>query len=259
MLKLLTRLVFFVVIFTSFVINADDHSGSAFAEKNFSAKLIFSSNFVFRGTSFSGNEPTIQGSFDWAHGNWFAGVFGASLDNQNQDDEFNKVGIGGEMEIDFYLGYAASTNGFDWTIMPVIYTYPGQDGKGARDDTTFELLTSIAYKFENTAMSPSVKFEFDWSPEYFDNADASFYYRGSVSLTLPEEFGLDFGYGYTDIGETNDFFVVSYSHWDVGLTKSALGFDFDLRYHDTSSSDEAALGVGFALDSEIVVTISRSF
>ena len=234
-------------------------SASLLDENNFSATLTFRTNYVFRGTSFSGNEGTIQGSFDWTYGNWFVGVFGSSLDNQNQDRNFNKLGIGGEFELDYILGYANSFNGFDWMIMPVIYTYPGQDAIGARNDTTLEVFTSISRQLENVVGSPVVKFEFSWSPEYFEHADRSLYYRGSIALTLANEFGLDFGYGYTDIGETNDFFVVSYSHWDIGLTQSALGFDFDLRYHDTSSNDEQALGVGFALDSEIVFSITRNF
>jgi len=236
-----------------------NQSTSVFDDKNFSANLTFRTNYIFRGTSFSGNEPTLQGGFDWAYGNWFAGVWGSSLDNQNQDRNFNKIGIGGEFEFDYIFGYASSFNGFDWMIMPVIYTYPGQDGKDARDDTTLEVFTSIARQLKNVAGSPELKFEFSWSPEYFENADRSLYYRVSMALNLSNEVGLDFGYGYTDIGETNDFFVVSYSHWDIGLTRSALGFDFDLRYHDTSSEDENALGVGFALDSEIVFSVSRSF
>ncbi|EGH00181.1 hypothetical protein imdm_1706 [gamma proteobacterium IMCC2047] len=80
-----------------------------------------------------------------------------------------------------------------------------------------------------------------------------------VAFALPGGWGLDFLYGDQDVGGTasNDFFVDDYSHVQVGVTKSAAGFDFDIRYHD--NDDASTIGKGFAKDSEVEFTVSRSF
>lgn len=222
-----------------------------FAAENFSATLTFTTDYTYRGTTFSDSDPAIQGSFDWGYGAFFAGAWASST---NPTDA---KGVGGTMEIDYYFGWADNLGGFDLMLMPLFYTFPGQDGAGARDDFTFELWTSIGRGFEGVPGAPYVNLEVNYSNEFFDNGDDSLYTRISVAFSLPNGFGIDGGYAHTDIGDTNDFFVVDYGHWDVGVSKSHLGFDFDLRYHD--NTDEGDIGVGFALDSEVVFSVSRSF
>jgi len=227
------------------------------AAENFSSTLTFTTSYAFRGTTFSGEEPAIQGSFDWGQGAFFAGMWASSTDNSNQDDSFTKVGIGGEMEIDYYFGWADNVGGVDLMVMPLLYTFPGQDGDGARDDTTFELWTSAGMGFDNLPGTPYVTLSANWSDEYFDNGDDALYTSLAVAFALPQGYGIDFLYGHQDIGDTNDFFGTDYDHYSVGLTKSASGFDFDLRYHD--NEDEAAIGEGFAFGGDVVFSLSRSF
>lgn len=47
---------------------------SPFDPENFSSTFTITTDYIFRGVSFSGEEPAIQGSFDWSHNGWFAGV-----------------------------------------------------------------------------------------------------------------------------------------------------------------------------------------
>ena len=226
---------------------------------NFSATTTFTTNYTFRGTTFSGEEPALQGSLDWGYGSWFAGMWGTSTDNSNQDNTFTKVGIGGELEIDYYAGWADALGGFDLMVMSLVYTFPGQDGAGSRNDFTFELWTSAGRGFENIPGSPYVNVAFNYSPEYFDGGGDAYYIKPSIAFSLPRGFGIDFAYGYQDVGGvgTNEFFADDYGHIEVGLTKSVVGFDLDLRYHD--NLDGSTIGDGFALDQEVVFTISRSF
>lgn len=241
----------------------------AFAAENFSATLTFTTDYTFRGTTFSADEPAMQGSFDWGYGPWFAGAWGTSTINQNT------YAPGGELEIDYYFGWADNIGGVDLAIFPVFYTFPGQHDRAAvaddpattadesqdaaRDDFTFELWTSIGYGFEGIPGTPYVNLEFDWSPEYFENGDSSFYWKPSIAFSLPNGFGFDVAYGYQDVGGAgkNDFFGDDYSHYEIGITKSIVGFDLDLRYHD--NLDEDLIGAGFALESELVFSIARSF
>ncbi len=250
-MKTITNLFLTAVLSLTGIHSALAEDGGALAAENFSSTLTFTSNYTFRGTTFSDGDPAIQGSFDWGHGAFFAGAWGSST----------AANEGSTFEIDVYAGWADNVGGFDLMVMPLIYTFPGQR-TSKREDFTFELWTSIGRSLEGVPGSPYVNVEFNWSPELFDNGDNTFYIRPSIGLTLPNDFGIDAGYGYQDIGDKNDFFGEDYSHIDVGITKSIVGFDLDLRYHHNFKHDEldAFIGVsGFALDSEIVFTVARSF
>ena len=251
--------------------------------ENFSATLTFTTDYAFRGTSFSEFDPAIQGSFDWSYGPWFAGAWGSSTKPENSGSTF---------EIDYYFGWSDTVAGLDVTISPLLYTFPGQGG--TIDDTTFELWTSWGYGFADFPGAPYVQLDVNWSPRYFNDGDSALYWKPSIAFSLPNGFGLDIAYGYQDVGGLNTFvpaipalpeippipgigfpgspampavpasgnvpneiFFDDYSHWEIGITKSLLGFDLDLRYHD--NQDVEVLGNGFALDSEVVFSIARSF
>lgn len=235
---------------------------SPFAAENFSSTLTFTTDYTFRGTTFSDNDPAIQGSFDWGNGPWFAGAWASSTNATDSDDistSGDGAGVSGTMEIDYYFGWADNVGGIDLMVMPLWYTYPGQESSGSRDDTTFELWTSAGMGFDSLPGTPYVTLSANWSDEYFDNGDDSLYLSIAVAFALPGGWGIDFLYGDQDVGGAgeNDFFADDYSHWNVGLTKSAAGFDFDVRYHDNEDVDK--IGEGFAKDGEVEFSISRSF
>lgn len=236
-----------------------------FAAENFSANFTITTDYTFRGTTFSNDDVAIQGGFDWGYGSWFAGTWASS------QVELDTAGGGGStVELDYYFGWADSIGPIDAMIMPLWYTYPGQEGgsSGGRDDMTFELWTSWGLGFDNLPGTPYVTLIVNWSDEFFDctactnsdgDADDALYTALNVAFALPEGFGIDFTYGHQDVGGTgaNDFFADDYSHVEVGLTKSVAGFDLDLRWHD--NKDVSTIGDGFAKDSETEFSISRSF
>lgn len=250
---------------------------SPFAAENFSATLTFTTDYVFRGTTFSNNDAALQGSFDWGYGPWFAGIWGSS----QGDIDFTTAGSastgGATMELDVYFGWADNIAGIDLMVMPLWYTYPGQESQsGARDDQTFELWTSAGFGFDSLPGTPYITLMANWSDEFFDcvgggnctnsdgEADDALYTAINVAFALPEGFGIDFTYGHQDVGGkgANDFFADDYDHWNVGLTKSAAGFDFDVRYHDNEDADDlnaAYGGIDFASDGDLVLSVSRSF
>jgi uncharacterized protein (TIGR02001 family) len=226
--------------------------------ENFSGTIAFTSNYAFRGTSFSNNDAALQASIDWGYGPWFVGTWGTNTTSLDDD------GLGANLEVDFYGGWADALGGFDLMVMPLVYTYPGQEDDDSRNDLTFELWTSIGRGIENVPGSPYISVAFNYSPEFFDGGDEAFYIKPSIAFTLPYGLGLDFAYGYQDVGgvasatnKGNEFFADDYEHIEVGVTKSVIGFDFDARYHD--NLDEDVIGSGFALDNRFVFTLSRSF
>ena len=238
--------------------NVSAEEGNPFAAENFSATMTFTTDYTFRGTTFSDRDPALQGSFDWGYGSFFAGAWGSST-NATDDNM-----VGGTLEVDFYVGWADAVGGFDLMVMPLLYVFPGQNGSGARNDTTFELWTSIGHSLEGMLGSPYVNVAVNWSPDYFDHVTypdggSALYIKPSVSFALAENFGVDFAYGYQDVGGlgANDFFLDDYAHIEIGVTSSLLGFGLDLRYHN--NLDENVIGQGFALGDKIVFSISRSF
>ncbi|MEZ5525187.1 MAG: TorF family putative porin [Pseudomonadales bacterium] len=243
-----------------------------FAAENFSATLTFTTDYVFRGTTFSNNDAAIQGSFDWGYGPWFAGAWASS------QGELDTGGgsAGATMELDLYFGWADTVGPFDLMVMPLWYTYPGQEGGsgGGRDDQTFELWTSAGMGFDSLPGTPYVTLSVNYSDEFFDctactgDAEEALYYSLGVAFALPDGWGIDFLWGHQDVGGdstsgsvNNDFFGDDYDHWNVGLTKSAAGFDFDIRYHDNEDADKlnSYLGADFASDGDLVLSVSRSF
>jgi len=257
----------------STVATADD----LLAAENFSGNFTLTTDYTFRGTSFSNGDVAMQGGFDWGNGPWFVGTW-ASSQVDLDDSTTDLAGGGGTVELDFYFGWADNVGGVDLMVMPLWYTYPGQEGgsNGGRDDATFELWTSAGVGFDNLPGTPYVTLTANYSPEFFDctycasgdDADSALYTAINVAFALPGGWGLDFTYGHQDVGGdssgskvVNDFFGDDFNHTEIGLTKSAAGFDFDIRYHDNSEAkalDAWAEGK-FAKDGDIEFSVSRSF
>jgi len=213
-----------------------------FAAENFSSTLTFTSDYTFRGATASNSNPAIQGSFDWGNGAWFAGVWGS---NTNLDEQAN-------LEIDYYFGWADAVSGVDLMVMPIYYSYPGAVAEGGL--ATLELWTSAGMGFDNVPGAPYVTLGLDLSDDYFDGGD-SIHTSLNVAVTVGD-FGIDATYGNMDVDGKTAGGAYEYDYYNVGVSTSAAGFGFDLRYHDTS--DEDVIG-GLALQGETVLSVSRSF
>jgi len=251
-----------------------EEDGGPFATENFSATLTFTSDYVFRGISFSDSLPALQGSFDWGYGNWFAGWWSSSLADTD--------GSGYELESDFYAGYANSFAGFDWWVMPIYYHFWGFDDDDFAlatgtptadlDEDVFEVWVDVTRSFADAPLSPSFHLLYAYTPDYFFESGDGHYVKGDITLSLPAGFSLNAGYGVqtVDGGDYGDPSVFgtggwTYGHWEVGLSRDFLGFGLDLRYHDTSDDEFTDdLVTDFLVtpensDDRLVFTISRSF
>lgn len=231
-----------------------------FAAENFSATLTFTSNYMYRGLSFSNDHPALQGSFDWSYGNLFAGVWGSSLSDQS--------GSGYELENDFYVGYADSVAGIDWFVMPIYYHFYDDDENdtGGAEADVFELWLDASYAINDTV---SVHGMYAYSPDFFFESGNAHYVKGDVTFQLPQGFSLNAGIGYQDVEGDNGNFVTAqgwdYTHWDIGISKDLAGFNLDLRYSDTSEDSASdTINTGFFVDTgntddTVTFTVSRSF
>ena len=262
----------------------------AFAKENFSNTITLTSDYVFRGLSFTSQDPALQGSFDWGMGSWYAGIWGSNIELANSS-----------LELDYYVGYANSTaGGLDYDLMLVYYNFPSAEDSGFETDQ-WEFWGTFGYTIGSAYLGLFAAYSPDFTLEDGDG----YYIKGSLALSLPNDMGIDFGVGYQDVeGDkttgssgayctrvddelvaaaselTDDQNMVvtpavdqvlateeslcsgySYTHWEVGLTKSVGGFDLDLRYHSTDEDDdlEDFWAGDENIDDRIVFTISRSF
>lgn len=224
-------------------------STGAFAEDDFpgefSANVAYTTDYVFRGISQTDDSPGIQGGFDWSHDSGFyLGTWASNVDFAGT----------GEIEIDWYGGFASEFNGVSYDIGALYYMYPGADDDGATFDF-LEVYGSLSYDFEIVEIGADVAF----SPDFFGDAGDAFYFGGTASIPLPFGFGLDGGFHHQTIELNTAFGTPDYSTWDVGITYALLGFDLDLRYVDTDLSTTECFGGSELCDAQVTFTVSRSF
>ncbi len=243
--------------------SAHAEDGGPFDISNFSTTLTLTTDYVFRGISFSGEDPAIQGSFDWGYNNFYAGVWGSSIDGADYS-----------AELDYYGGYADSIGPINYDLMLIYFHFPGSDDtfNGLETDQ-FETWLTLSHQFEDLPGAPNLYGRYSWSPDYTLEDGTSHYFRTGVEFSLSHGFGIDGYAGHLDVegdGATgpNGAFAspgflddgYSYSHWSVGLTKSLKGFDFDLRYHDTNEDAETAAFYGDDnMEERVVFSVSRTF
>lgn len=237
-----------------------EKDGGAFAAENFSTTLTMTSNYMYRGLSFSLDSAALQGSFDWAHGNFFAGVWASSLADQDSS--------GYELEHDIYVGYANSVAGIDWYIMPIYYNFTDFNTKNTAgaDADVAEIWLDASYVINDTF---SLHGMYAYSPDFFFESGDAHYVRGDVTAALPAGFSLTAGVGSQDVeGDNGDWVGADgwdYTHWDVSISKDLAGFNLNLMYSDTSedSATDKLNTIFFTdtkqSDSEVVFTVSRSF
>lgn len=236
---------------------AEEDTGP-FALSNFSASALIGTDYVFRGLSQTSENPTIQGSLDYAHPcGFYLGAWGSNV--------YKDVSDGG-IELDYYAGWGKSWGGFGLDLMAVYYHYPGAiNGSDVPDPNFFETHVGLSYTIEGGAVVPTFGLGWNWSPDFYGEDGKSSYLNFSVGLGLPYNLSVSGEAGYQDVsgdkltgngGGLDGKDGYDYWHWRLGVGYSIFGFDLDLSYHDTN--EEEFLGVDNA-DKRVVFGISRTF
>lgn len=230
------------------------------AKGNFSSTLTITTDYIFRGLSFSGEEPALQGSFDWGYNNFYVGVWGSSIKGE---DGFAEEAGGYELELDYYGGYASSLGPIDYDLMLIYFHFPGAEDAFDAETDQFETWLTLGHTFSDVIFEPNVSVLGAWSPAFTLEDGTGIYVKGSVGFTLPAGFGFDGAFGYQRVeGDKTTPDGYHYTHWEMGVTKSLLGFDLDLRYHDTDEDDSLVAFFGGTTDpinNRFVFTVSRTF
>jgi uncharacterized protein (TIGR02001 family) len=216
----------------------------------------FTTDYVFRGTSQTNQNPAVQASIDASYGIFYAGMWGSNVD-------FGGSGTGQELatvEIDYYAGIAPTWKGISFDIGGLYYTYPGAFDPGTEFDY-FELKTGASYTFGESFTVGVTNY---WSPDFFGETGTGNAIEGSAEYVFGSQLFNFFTpsvsalLGYQDVDDLGD-----YTYWNAGLT---LGFmdnwSADIRYWDTDFSEAGCVGFNGGAnncDARVVGTISASF
>jgi uncharacterized protein (TIGR02001 family) len=206
---------------------------------SFSATTVFTTDYIFRGYSATGNGPAVQPQFDLTYGIFYAGIWGSNIKPPAATNVITLAPENvGDIEIDYYAGITPTWKGISFNIGALYYTYPGYcTGKcGLLDPDYFELKTGASYTFGEKLTLGVANY---WSDDYAGFAGSSDALEGSASYAFSGKLFNFFSPSISALVGRQWFEEVAhdYTYWNAGLT---LGFmknwSADVRYWDTDLS-----------------------
>ena len=212
---------------------------------------LFTTDYISRGISNSGENPAVQASLEASYGIFYAGIWGSSLD-------FGGNGFGqnlASVEIDYYVGVTPEWGGVNFDFNVHYYTYPDAFDPGGNFDYA-EFLTGASYTFGDAF---TVGVSNYWRPDSFGETGDASAFGGSAEYAFsnqlfnffaPSVSGL-VGHQYYSAGG-------SYTYWNAGVSLGFMdNFSVDILYWDTDISG-CTSGL-FSCDSRVVGSLSASF
>ncbi|ORU90002.1 MAG: hypothetical protein A6F71_03295 [Cycloclasticus sp. symbiont of Poecilosclerida sp. M] len=209
------------------------------------ANVTLTTDYVFRGVSFSNNKPAIQGGFDLDLGNGvYLGTWGSSINLDASDDDGGDAGL----ELDIYGGWTGTYNSFGVDIGFIHYHF-----SGAEKLNTNEVYVGISQGPFTVTQYMGVAGNSDTT----GGRDFGNYTHGSVDLGslarwIPSAgpIGVVANLGWTNGYEGID----DYYDWKLAFTRSLLGLDVELAYTGTDQKEQ-----GFKNDDDkLVLSVSKS-
>ena len=218
-----------------------------------SANVAFTTDYRWRGVSFSDGDFAVQGGFDLAHeGGFYAGVwassietYGGILDTQlvetlDENDVATSLPVatflsGGETELDVYGGFAGGTDVLSYDVGVIWYFYPG-----SFVDTDYgEVYGSLSTEAGSATLTGGVGYIWDQDNTFGgDNA----YVFGAVSTPLGETgFTFDAHLGYTEGAFALEDEQLD---WSVGVSYDLAGLTFSAAYVATDADTDVDIEDG---------------
>jgi len=201
-------------------------AGAAHAGE-FSVTPTITNDYDFRGFSMTDEDPAFQLGASYGFDNGiYLGAWGSNIDPS---------GSNSGVEIDYFAGYAGSTEAFGYDVGVVYYTYTGIPG--GSDANTLEVFAGLSKDWLSGKLS--------FSDDYRGSDESAFYFEGNAAYPLPNNFSLiaHAGYGFGDAYADE---VLDYA---LGVGYSYKNFNFTVKGVDTDVSGE---------DVRLVATVSTT-
>jgi uncharacterized protein (TIGR02001 family) len=228
-------------------------------------------DYLYRGISQTGRNPSIQGGFDYAHSSGFyAGAWGSSiswLGDEYASGTSTTPGVGAYnagLELDTYFGFKNTfATDYSYDVGYLRYNYPGHYATGATKADTDELYVLIGYKWVTAKYSYSLGNLFGnpntSGSSYFDLSAS--YAVGDSGFTLGAHYGLQIFNGSgasVIINGVSD--SLAYSDYKVSVSKDFSGYVVGLAYSGTNANDAYTNAQGKKLGAGTVVgSLTRTF
>jgi uncharacterized protein (TIGR02001 family) len=226
------------VILIGAAVIAAANSGVAFAEVTANAGVF--SNYIFRGTTYSGDSAAVQGSVDWGNDSGlYSGAWVSTL---------GTTGLGGG-EIDFYGGYASEVGSVGYDVGVLTYQYtssPEFNYSEAYISTSFSVIT-LGLNYTIDAASGNNNAAFDQGDVYLF-ASANFN-AGPVDVSIYAG-----SYDFTNDGKFGNG-DISYTHFGASISKD--GFSLAVDKNDVEATNGAVGGLAVNMDA-VRFTVSYS-
>lgn len=193
-------------------------AGMPSASAEVSGHIALTSEYIYRGLSWSDDNPALQAGLDYEHASGlFAGIWASTIDLSNPTGRR-------DIELDYYVGWHfASDSPFSASISLIHYTYPDDSGDFDYDHT--EALFTAAW-------NDSYTLELGYTNDLygFDLSGRHAELRGNWAM--PNAWIIGAGLGYNDAGTLASS---SYLYWDAGASARYSRVTFDLRWYDNEA------------------------
>lgn len=208
--------------------------------------LLIASDYMFRSISNSNNGPTVQGDMNWSADNGFyVGIWASNT---------NFGGPGNSMELDPYIGFAATVPETEWSfdIGYWSYNYP----KSEFDLDYAEVYLNLSYTWDKLSISPSFWFADNYFGKDFLDDVHALAYEVTLAYELPCDLSTSLRVGEQTFESSVDY--LDFVYYDVGIDWSIGDYSLGLRWYDTDGVDPF-LAATKLTDGRFVFGITRSF
>ncbi len=216
------------------------------------------SDYLFRGISYTGSDPTVNSYLEGTYGIFYLGLWTSNIDTCDGS------GCLGPWEQDAYLGMRPVTGPISWDLAALYYYYKTKGTVSASETDYFEFKAAgTVTPITNLSLTAAVYYTPDQDLASPENISV----EGTVAYTLPK-FGIftptiSGQFGFSD-ASTNSIYGTEasalaggklgywngddqYTYWNAGVKLAVEKFTFDLRYWDTNIADNVAdLSLGSA-------------
>ncbi len=209
----------FLSLFPAGAAAADD------APLAFSGEVALTSDYVYRGQSFSDGAPAIQGSLHWSNAD------ATTLPGLSADAWASSIDFGGgdptDAELSATLGYtfALPHAAIDLGVSYIVY--PGAP-EGGRYDYA-ELSGAVTAPISSGDVTASLHY----SPRYSGDTGAALFADLEGRWPLGDTLSVTAALGQAFLDPRAG---VDYVYWQAGLSAEAFGLTFDLRYHGNNAT-----------------------
>lgn len=205
-------------------------SFSAYAE--FSSTVTISSNYIWRGQSFSlggdgeaaSGKPVLQGTIDYAHSSGFGvGIFTGNSDST--DFSGGGATVVSDTETDININYSYE---FNDKVSAGVYAFWYNYIKNPSNNC-MEYIAYLSYDY--------LKLEYSFMPSFFGVESSSHYYKLSFRKNIDEKFGFLAHAGRTSFEDKDLIGYQDYLDYRAGFFFEAKPMTVEIAYTDTDRKD----------------------